>query len=227
MKKFILTLFAILCSCKSITYQDVTPIISPNTHLLPALDTSVDIYNLESNYSEGFFTAKADSIGTNYTNPQGFGTSYHSTRMKSKTYKDVRINDIINIFEKEVKENISTPYGAKRGTISLRIRYRESDNNKKYRIVSLLSFGTAILLGFPWDKIDETIEVEVELINNKKETVKIYKELISGSSYVAAWWGYNEEDAPRKVSADNIKQALEKIRIKIGYDTPTIKNNLK
>lgn len=227
MKKLLMTLFIFICSCKSITYQDVNPIISPNAHLLPALNTSVDIYNLEASYSSGSFTAKASTIGSSYTNNKGFGSSYHSTRLKGKNYKDARVNDVINIFEKEVKENISTPYGAKKGTISLKIRYRESDNNKQYRIVSLLSFGSATLLGFPWDKIDETIEVEVEITNNKKETVKIYKEFVDGSSYVAAWWGYNEEDAPRKIAADNIKQALEKIRIQINTDAANIKKNLK
>ena len=51
MKNFILLFFIFICSCKSITYQDINPIISPNTHLLPDLNTSIDIYNLESSYS--------------------------------------------------------------------------------------------------------------------------------------------------------------------------------
>lgn len=227
MKKLILILFFFICSCKSINYQDVNPTILPNKNLLPAMNTSIDTYNLEASYSEGYFTAKASTYGSSYTNKKGFGTSFHKTHMKGKNYKDKRVNDVINIFEKTVKENISTPYGTKKGTIALTIRYRENNNNKKYRAISLLSFGTATLLGFPWDKIDETIEIEVEILNNKQETIKIYKEFVSGTSYVAAWWGYNEDDAYRKVSADNIKQALEKISLQINADASDIKKKLK
>ena len=86
MKKLLLILSLFICSCKSITYQDVNPIISPNNHLLPALNTSIDIYNLEASYSEGYFTAKASTYGSSYTNKKGFGTSYHKTNIKGRNY---------------------------------------------------------------------------------------------------------------------------------------------
>ena len=227
MKKHTLLLCILICACRSITYQDVNPTISPNANLLPSLETLIDIYNLESTYSSGSFNGSANSFGSGYVNSSGFGNSFQSTSINGNYYKDARVSDIINIFEKEVKENISTPYGAKKGYISLKIGYRGSEDSWTYCIVSTLSYFTLPLVGFPWDKIDESLEVEVQIMNNKKEVIKIYREDIYNSSYVAMWWGYNGNNAYRKVAADNIKQALEKIRIRIGNDATEIKNKLK
>lgn len=226
MKKY-LFLLLFLTSCKSISYKDVNPNINPNQNLLPALETLVDIYNLEATYSSGSYQGQANTWGTGYNGNNNWGNMFQTTSLSGTQYKDSRVNDIINIFDKEVKENISTPYGNKKGYISLKLGYRGSDGSIIYPLTSIVSMFTLNLVGFPWNEIDESLEVEVQIMNNKKEVVGRYVEHVANSNYVAMWWGYNEKTIYRKVAADNIRTALEKIRFRINNDSTKLNKQLR
>ena len=215
MKKIFYVACFLLCSCKSITYQDVNPIIKPNNNLLPAIDILVDINNLEATYSSGSFSSIANNFGTAYMNNHAFGGWAQIANTQGQHYKDARVNDAINIFNKEVLENISNPYGVKKGYISLRLGYRGSEQSYVYPLVSIVSLFTINFMGFPYNKLKETLEVEVQIMNNKKEIIKRYVENVSNSNLMAMWRGYDGwPTLRRKVAADNIKQALEIIRKK-------------
>ena len=226
MKKYLL-LILFLTSCKSITYQDVNPSINPNNNLLPALETLVDINNLESTYSSGSYVGQANNFGTGYSGNNGWGSWLQTTSLSGTQYKDSRVNDIINMFDKEVKENITTPYGEKKGYSSLKLGYRGSEDSFIYPLTSTLSLFTLNLVGFPWTELEESLEVEVQIMNNKKEIISRYTENVFSSNYVAMWWGYDENVVYRKVAADNIKQALERIRNKINTEASILNKKLK
>ena len=226
MKKFLLISFIMLTACKSISYNDVNPEIKPNSNLLPALITVVDMNNLESVYSSGGYQGIANNYGTGYGANPWAGWA-QTTVVNGTSYKDARVNDVINIFEKEVKENISSPYGEKKGYVALKLGYRGKDTSIFYILPSMLSLFTINILGFPANEITQSLEVQVEIWNNKKELIAKYTENVVNSDFIAMYWGYNETNIWRKVAADNIKQALEKIRYKINEDALTIKKKLK
>ena len=226
MKKYLLLLL-LLASCKSITYQDVNPTINPNSNLLPALDSLVDVSNLEATYSSGSYTGQANSFGTGYVNNNGWGGNFQTTAISGSYYKDARVNDIINMFDKEIKENISTPYGEKKGYITLKLGYRGSERSFILPFVSLLSLWTLNFIGFPYDELSESLEIEVQIMNNKREVIRRYVENVQNENFVAMYWGYNEITINRKVAADNIKQALENIRRRINTEAEEIKKSLK
>ncbi len=226
MKKIILIILVLTCSCKSITYQDVNPTIQPNNNRLPALESVVDINNLESTYSVGSYYGIANNFGTGYGNNNWTGW-VQTTTINGTQYKDTRVNDVINIFNKEVKENISNPYGEKKGYITLKLGYRDNESSILYLLPSMLTFCTINILGFPADKRSQSLEVEVEIWNSKKELIKRYVENVYNYNYIAMYWGYDENTIDRKIAADNIKQALEKIRLKINNDAKEIQKKLK
>lgn len=251
MKKiFLLIVCGLLCSCKSITYQDVNPQIAPNKELLPAMEALVDVYNLENIYSKGYSMTNSYSYGSgyahnsgtvdtthhaahgnmNYSNSHYRGNSYMTTSSitssKSSYYGDVRVSDAIRFFEKEVEENMTNPYGEKKGFILLKLSYREHDSSFFYPMLSFLTLYMVNCFGVPCDKATDILEVEVRIMNNKKELVRKYIENVSHEDYVAFWYGYDYEDVWRKVAADNIKEALEKIRVRIGRDAAEIKAKL-
>lgn len=226
MKKYLLLLSLILASCKSISYGDVNPVIAKNNILLPPLESVTDIYNLESTYSAGGFSAVSDNIG-GMGGGNNFGGWMQTTDTSGINYKDSRVNDAINIFEKEVVENITNPYGEKKGYIVLKLGYIEEDNSFIYPAVSLCTLYTINLFGFPQNKISQLLEVEVDILDNNKNLVKRYVETVNNSDYVAMWWGYDESTIYRKIAADNIKEALSKIRIKIGQDALEIRSKLQ
>lgn len=221
MKKILFVLLVVLCSCKSITYKDVTPDIAPNDKLLPALEPVVDVYNLEAVYSAGGAESSAD---TYYNMPANANWS-SSSSANITYYKDSRVRNAINIFNKEVKENITNPFGKKKGYIVLRLGYRGVNDNSWLFIPSMVTVFTANLVGFPVDYIKQSQEVEVEIYNNKKELVKRYGCYVSSQAAVAMWWGYGS-NIWTKLAADNIKEALSQIRFQIGDEADDIIDKL-
>ncbi len=225
MKRYFL-LILMLSACQSINYQDVNPMISPNANKLPAMEPMVDMYNLEAVYTGGGYTGTADNYGIGYVNDR-WGNWVQTTSASGTQYKDARVNDVINIFNKEVKENITDPYGEKKGYISLKLGYRGKDGSIFYPLVSALSLWSVNLLGFPAKEAKQSLEVEVEIWNKKKEIVRRYTANALNVEYIAMYWGYDEAEVYRKVAADNIKQALEQIRKQINNDAEEIKLKLK
>ncbi len=223
MKKCVVLGVFLMCSCKSITYQDVNPEIKPNENLLPALESVVDLRNLEATYTAGTYIGMANNVGT------GFGGSgwLQTTSMSGTAFRDVRVNDVINIFNKEVKENITQPYGEKKGYITVKLGYRGVDKNPFYELTSLFTLWSVNFLGFPCGRQTQSLEVEVEIWNKQKEMVSRYVENVQDSEYCAMYWGYGGPNLGRKLAADNIKQALKKIRYRINIDAPQIKKKLK
>ncbi len=222
MKKYILIGMLFFTACKSITYQDVNPEISPNKNLLPALESIVDMNNLEATYTVGSYNATANNIGTGF----GGNSWAQTTYMNGTAYKDIRIKDVINVFDKEIKENITTPYGSKKGYIVLKLGYRGVDGSIIYPLVSLATLMTINCLGFPAGEISQSLEVEVEIWNKNKELIRRYVENVRDTEYVAMYWGYHNATIGRKLAADNIKQAMKNIRQKINRDVPYIKAQL-
>ena len=227
MKKYLLLVMVALCSCKSISYSDVNPTASQNPVLLPAMGTIVNMYNLESTYSAGGFTANSNTYGANYDNINYWDLFGTNTVTNGTNYKDDRVSDVVNIFEKEVQNNITSPYGAKKGYFALKLGYRGSEDSILYPLVSIFSLGMLNLVGFPYNELSESLEVQVDVLNKNKELIKRYNENIANSNYVAMWWGYDEGVVYRKVAADNIRQALEKIRISIANDANELNKKLK
>ena len=210
MKKILLFLLTVLCGCKSLTYQDLNPTIQPNTNLLPAMNIEIDESSLKATYPVRTISEYNDD---------GY-------KIDSRRVVDERVGDVRNIFEKEVKENITDVYGAKKGYIRLNLGYYNDDCSKWYAIPSVLTVGTIHLAGFPLISDQQTLEVIVEIQDNNREVIKRYSEMVSNKAYVAMYWGYSKGNVARKVGADNIKQALEKIRYRINADAPEIKRKL-
>lgn len=252
MKKiFLLIVCGLLCSCKSITYQDVNPQIAPNKELLPAMEALVDVYNLENTYERGAIVTKTQGYGSgsittsghmnasinhspysNYTSVSGFyrergDISLSSSSEARTTYEDdIRVHDVIRIFEKEVEENMTNPYGEKKGFIMLRLGYRETKYSYLHPIASILTLFTINFFGFPSDKVTESLEVEVRIMDKERNLIKKYYVHAKNECICAFWYGYHYKNFERKIAADNIKEALEKIRVQIGRDAAEIKAKL-
>lgn len=105
--------------------------------------------------------------------------------------------------------------------------YRGYDKNPFYFILSSFTLYTINFLGFPYTEEKQSLEVEVEVWNSKKEIIKRYTVNAFDNEYSAMYWGYTIPNLSRKLAADNIKQALEQIRLQINNDADEIKKKLK
>ena len=82
-------------------------------------------------------------------------------------------------------------------------------------------------MGVPQNKITQTLEVEVSILDTDKNLIKRYVQIVNNTDYIAMWWGYDDNDVYRKLAAANIKQALADIRSQIGQDALQIRSQLQ
>lgn len=230
MKKIVLMALCLgIFSCKSLNYEDLNTNKSQNENLLKTIEPIVNHSRLEEVYSAGSYNSYSNTNSGAYANSQSnnvyaFGNQYTST--VSSYSKDVRVKDAVRIFDKEVKENIIELEGENRGYIILSLGYRGNDSSVALPIFSGLSLYTFNLLGMPNDNIKQSLEVEVEIRDLKNNRIKRYTETVLDSDYVALYYGYHPDTIYRKLAANNIITALQKIRVKINKDASEINKKL-
>lgn len=151
---------------------------------------------------------------------------YASIRAVYTSKRDERVADAVNIFTKEVRENIMQQTGEKKGNITMRISYGKTNHNKIYEITSGFLY-IPTLLGVPYYNAEQILEVEVLIQNKHKDVIRRYTESVSNTEYAAMYWGYKKEDVDRKVAARNMRNAMENIRHRINNDAPQIRVELK
>lgn len=206
MKKISFCLTFFLCACTlPISYEDTHQSKNPNTNLLPALHTKINAQNLRAAFTD---------VSSDKNKPD-------------RHLRDVIVDDAINIFEREVEENITVGEGKKQGRIAFRVQYVKMENSIPLRTVSVVTLGLLNFGGFPKDKLTQTMEAEVEIMNLKGDVIKRYTETVESSAYNAYYWGYKRSNINRKVSAENVKKVLKKISAEINADASEIKQNLQ
>ncbi|MBR1825104.1 MAG: hypothetical protein IJ770_00760 [Alphaproteobacteria bacterium] len=151
---------------------------------------------------------------------------YASIRAVYNERKDIRVADAVNIFTKEVRENIMEQTGKKKGIITMRINFEGVTMCKLCRISPFL-FNLPPLIGLPANYFDQKLEIEVLILNKRRDVIRRYTESVSDTEYVALYWGYAADAAWRKVAAENMKSAMIKIRQKINNEAPQIRAELK
>ena len=199
MKKLLLCLVLLLCGCTTaVNYDDVHQRKNPNTNMLPALYTKVSAPNLRAAFTD----TEADGI--------------------SRDERDIIVDNAISLFEREAEEKITVYEGERKGYISFKIPYVSMDHSNVLRITSMATLNLINFLGFPHDKITQTMEVEIEIMDKKRSVIKRYTEVVESSAYNAFYWGYRRKDINRKISADNVKKALSLISARIDKDASEI-----
>ena len=146
------------------------------------------------------------------------------------SFRDPRMQDTMTLFDDFVKNKVTNPYGEKKGYIVLNIGYRNRIvHYESIATVSatVLSLGMLNLLGFPFAAEEEEMKISVEILNSKKELVKRYTSVQFDTEWAAAYWGYNVPKISRKITIENVKNALEYIAKQILDDTYEINKKLQ
>jgi hypothetical protein len=210
-----------LTSCRSLQYaQSSGSIMNP----LPALEPRIDLRSLEDAYSRG----EASSTGMTW----GAANSFVHTTNSSTTYQnDPRVRDAINLFEKETKDNITMPYGKKRGYITFKI----TESGTKSMLMPLLTLEIVLLLpiplmllGLPVGYQRSFLTLEVEIYNMADELVGRYKQSCNtGKKWSATWWGYSYSTLGNKLPYNALVCAMEGIKTQISNDAQRLKKELQ
>ncbi len=222
----VLLLFA---SCRTVNMSDLNPKVK-NNKLLPTLEIRIDGKSFESAYTLGQINSTSNSygtsIGTGLTN--GFiGLNMGTTETSQVMSRDPRIQDDITIFDRDVKYNITNPYGEKKGIILCRINASNHRKGNGWGVLSAFTLWIPNLLGMPNSAPKTTLDVEVEVYNKSNDLVGKYSAVACSRKYRALYWGYDKENAKRVANIYAFKKAMNDIKKQIYSDYENIIKKLK
>jgi len=220
MKKIILFISTIFMfsSCVTMRLQDVSP-KEKNSVMLPTLTPHVDIKSFENTYYH-LQPVFVESY------PLFFGSDIWGvgvTETREYAGADPRIQDAITIFLKDVKDNITNPYGEKQGDIMCRITFGDVDSRGiGWMFLSALTLYIPNLFGMPMMSNRADLELEVQIFDINKKIIGRYTANCSDKKYVALYWGSNYPNAARRANAAAFMCAMKKIKKQINHDAPEL-----
>lgn len=189
---------------------------------LPSLKPYIDITSLESAYSKG--TSKSN-FGA-YTS-KGLGGYVTLGVATTRTYADKRVNDALIYIERDIKSNITNYLSEPKGKILIKISNSESLYKPKMGRILLgsIPLGIPVLAGLNVYSHKVIIELDVEIRNLSDTPVARYIVVGKGETITNI---YTVKDSKnfRKPNILAIKDAMDKLKIKIESDYNNIVNKL-
>lgn len=221
MKKSIFIIIAIALttiSCRVLELNTLKP-EGKNPQLLPPLETHFDMYSLERNYPDKMISQTDIRIN------EGDVIS-HDYDMINIQSSDVSTNDLLTVFQRDVKYNITNPYGEKKGLIACRIAGKESRDNRVLLLLSALSLCTLNILGMPVSVEKIYLDIDVDIFNNNNELIGSYT--ASGKARnTSSLYGYTKSAAVRKANIEAFKNAMNDIKEQINDDYSNLISRLE
>lgn len=205
-------IFLSLSSCRSISFEEFRPAMS-NPMLLPPLYVVVDTLSFETFYWN-------DPSAHAYQQQSNF--SLYSNRY----VHDVRVQDAITLFQRDIKDNITDPRGEVYGYATCKIVAGECRFNTVIAIISLATLFLPNFAGLPFNHHMTHLELEVEIYDAREQLAGRYVQDGFGKVPIALWRGYNTFDACRLSNMTAFKHAMQKIKKSISEDYEQIHQQL-
>lgn len=225
----------LLNSCKTIEMSDLKP-VNRNANLIPTLEPQIDTYSFQSAFSLG--SSSSSGFGSSSLNGTSSGfvsTGFYSGQAVFKA--DKRIQDVITVFERDVRENICNNNQEKKGYIVCKIPFIKS-KAKNWGLIIFpfaVTDGISSLFGIPIYHYQTEVEMEVEILDLNKKSIARYAGYGKAKIPVALYHGYSapiwnstgNEGGVRKSNILAIKIALNEIKQKIEKDNVMLNEKLK
>lgn len=211
--RFISICIFLLPACRSLSFEEFRS-EARNPQLLPALQIAMDTLSFESFY---------------WNDPTTNHYPYEDFDMQLQTYRyarDIRVQDVIILFERDVKDNLTDPKGKKYGYITCKIITGECRYSAVNALLSLATLFIPNLFGLPFNNHMTHLELEVEIYDIRENMVARYAATGYSKIPIALWRGYRTSDAFRLSNMRAFKQAMNDIKMKIAEDYKEINQKL-
>lgn len=186
------------------------PVVKSNTNIIASSVSEEDSY-----YTDNSITVNSEGLSLFL---DGFNRSNASMTID---------NDIRALFENDIKENITNPYGQQFGWIVLNPKTLERKHMAHHlSVINFMTLGVANLFGVNIRKYKTFIELEVEIFNANDNLIGRYVgtgELITKVNK----YKKNQADHYRMAVIKVSKQALAEIKEQINTDFDRLNTNLK
>lgn len=181
---------------------------------LPTLEPRVDLNSLESVYTMGTATSSSAGYGTAVGKSSVIGSSISVSQMT----KDPRVQDAITIFDREVKDCITNPYGERKGYILCKFASGGSKMNFALPFFSGFFLLVPNILGMPIAQVKTSIDLDIEIYDNNERLIGRYNASGFNKSQSAFYYGYKPSSLGRVSGINAFKMALGIIKQKIETD---------
>jgi len=195
-------LVLLFCSCASIKPTDFRP-DNLGCIQLPALDPVMDAVSLESMYPDSYISSESASSSDFFV----------SSVSRNRMAQDVR-----TLFEREVKDCITNPYGELNGYIICKVSSGYSRMNPTLTFWSTMTLGIPNILGMPYAQAKTLIDLDVEIYTLDNRLIGRYNGSGYDKSYSAYYYGYRLADVSRISGVNAFKMAMNEIKSKIERD---------
>lgn len=199
--------------CRTIAFDEFRPEM-PNSRLLPSLHVHIDTLSLESFYWNDQST---HAFFDDHLNPPPFRHRY---------IRDIRVQDAITLFERDVKDNLTNPIGHKFGFITCKVVTGECRYSAVNTFVSVATLFIPNIFGMPFNSHMTHLELEVEVYDSRQHLLGRYAATGSSKVPIALWRGYRTADAYRLSNIKAFKAAMRRIKEKIAKDYEAINQEL-
>jgi hypothetical protein len=209
----------LLTSCRTLDLKILSPVGS-NTNLLPALETEIDVRVIE------------DHLSYNLTKTTSFGTEEDSEAVMLQTLSQnqplsTTSNDFILLFERDVRNIITNPFGETKGKIVCNVAALNTDAGSYFfGLASAVTLGVLNLFGFPATNCSSSIDIEVELYNQQNELLAYYQAIGKARILSGLYYGYLTPSDLRAANIKAFKKAMNKIKKQIEADSNELLNAL-
>jgi hypothetical protein len=233
----IILLSTYLISCRTVKLKHLRTEY-PIEKKLPMLEPRIEMNSLLSAYSLGSSSTTGYGSSYGWGNRSGGFSSIGSFSSESLNKEDKRIRETITLFEREVKDNISTGIGKSIGYIDCTIEAADTRATGWLLIVpSILSLYSLNLIGVPFFFYKTELEIEVVIRDKKDNPIARYKGYGKKNVPVAMYYGYYGHLTGNKKSTDTgaarisaiqaFKVAMKQVKKAIEKDYEDIVIELK
>ena len=146
-----------------------------------------------------------------------------------QSFSDPRVfmsDDELNLFTKEIENNLLDPYGEKYGYIVLKRNIIDVRLGSGLFLLSGFLFTIPNIFGMPFFNIRYQIELEIRILDSENKLVGKYAAVGESSVKVAYYYGYSLRIAGRKAYTDAFITAFDKIRPQIQADALSVNEKL-
>ena len=199
-----------LSSCQTLKISDF-PVGTAISSKLPALEPVFDYHSFQAAYPDYYESNSGTAIRLN----DDFSIFTGSTRGRAVS-NETKAYDAVHLFEKEIRDNISSATGKIFGSAVCKVGFGNSNGNLTNPIISTLTLGILNIFGYPYTIISDELEVILEIRDADNYIVGRYSAIGYGESKVTL---YKSDGASRLAHARAFVNAMGKIKNKLENDT--------
>ena len=211
------------CSTTAFQLSDLHS-LSKNQHQLLALEP---VLKSNANIVTPAYYDEDDYVSDNSISVNSEGVSLFLDGFNRSNASMTIDSDIRALFENDVKENITNPYGSQYGWIILNPKTLERKHLARHlSVINFMTLGIANLFGVNIRKYKTFIELEVEIFNANDNLIGRY---VGTGEHITKVNIYkkNQADHYRMAVIEVTKQALAEIKRQINVDSDRLNTNLK